>query len=379
MKNDPHDPVQAVTAVDPYPYYARLRTERPWYFDERLSSWVAASADLVERALQHPDLLVRPPGQPVPPALQGTAAGAVFGRLARMSEGVPHAAARRALKTVLAAWQPAEARRLAAEQASAAWAARSADDAEALYRVPLLVMAQLLGVPDGECPRVVRRVEAFVACLSPLSGAAQLEAAQAAAAELSDCFERGLGDWAPPQEPGLAREVFAANLVGLLSQTCDATAGLIGNTALALGRDAALCAGVRAGRQPLDGVVAEVARHDPSIQNTRRYAGRAVRLGAGVEVAAGEAVLLLLAAANRDPALHAQPERFDAHRRQVGHDGFGSGRHRCPGSDLAAAMACGAVAALVQQPDRLCSAAASFGKRPVYRPSVNARIPLLTL
>ena len=48
------DPIAAVIAADPYPFYARLVAERPLYRDEELGMWVASSATAVEAVLSHP-------------------------------------------------------------------------------------------------------------------------------------------------------------------------------------------------------------------------------------------------------------------------------------------------------------------------------------
>ena len=60
----------------------------------------------------------------------------------------------------------------------------------------------------------------------------------------------------------------------------------------------------------------------------------AVELG-GVEVPAGQQVLVCIGGANHDPAVHADPERFDIARTPEPHLGFGHGIHFCLGAPLA--------------------------------------------
>ncbi len=83
----PPDAVAAVIHPDPYPFYAALRAERPFDHDGRTGQWVAADAATVEAVLAHPACRVRPPSEPVPTHLVATRSGAVFGRLARMTDG----------------------------------------------------------------------------------------------------------------------------------------------------------------------------------------------------------------------------------------------------------------------------------------------------
>src|SRR6185437_11784846 len=91
------DPLQAVTHPNPYPYYAALRQCAPLIRDEATHLWVAARAQAVTAVLGDARLTVRPANEPVPRAIVGQPAGEVFGRLARMTEGESHRAARQAL------------------------------------------------------------------------------------------------------------------------------------------------------------------------------------------------------------------------------------------------------------------------------------------
>ena len=69
------------------------------------------------------------------------------------------------------------------------------------------------------------------------------------------------------------------------------------------------------------------------MQNTRRYAASALTL-MGQPLEAGQAVLLVLASANRDKALSLLADDFDMHRRERRGMGFGTGEHACPAEKL---------------------------------------------
>lgn len=62
-------PLEAVTAADPYPYYAHLTSERPLYFYEQLKLWVASNARLVREVFENPTFKVRPSAEPLPSPL----------------------------------------------------------------------------------------------------------------------------------------------------------------------------------------------------------------------------------------------------------------------------------------------------------------------
>src|SRR5262249_11182566 len=147
-------------------------------------------------------------------------------------------------------------------------------------------------------------------CLAPGSSPDQLERGKAAAAELlalgrslatTSPLLRTMADGAPD-----GGDAVVANAIGFLSQSYEATAGLIGNTLLWLGRHPEL-------ERAVPAAVLEVVRHDPSVQNTRRFVAHDGQV-AGVEMRAGEAILVILAAANRDPVVNPEPARFDPAR-----------------------------------------------------------------
>ncbi len=92
--------------------------------------------------------------------------------------------------------------------------------------------------------------------------------------------------------------------------------------------------------------VEEMLRFEGPVQTTGRIAPRDLDID-GVPVRKGESISLLLAAANRDPAVYPDPDRFDITRKDTHHHSFGGGAHLCIGAHLARAEAQAAVRALV--------------------------------
>ena len=251
---------------------------------------------------------------------------------------------------------------------------------DTLFSMPVRSVAHLLGFADEALPQVDLWTRDFVACLSPLSKASQLQGASTAAGELMTRFE-GLVAGTPPRRGTLLAAVLAesaapsrsllANLVGLLSQTCDATAGLLGNSLIALLREPSLRTAART-RDGLQAIVEETARHDPSVHNTRRFVASPVTI-AGSPLAAGDTVLVLLASANRDPAFNPDPDSFVLVRAKRRMLGFGHGMHACPGQALACTLAAAGLEALLQ---RAPDVDAQLLRGWHYRPSVAARVPV---
>ncbi|MCY1534126.1 hypothetical protein D9M68_694850 [compost metagenome] len=151
----------------------------------------------------------------------------------------------------------------------------------------------------------------------------------------------------------LAPALLAANLAGLLFQSCEAGAGLLGNALVLAGRRG-LRGAVSDGQA--EALVDEVLRTDPPVHNTRRFLAAGIEIcGQGIE--AGQTVLLVLAAA----AMIEPEARWP----------FGALGHACPGAELARRHAAAALAHLLHADADTVSLAARFR----YRPLPNARVP----
>src|SRR5262249_55535989 len=77
-----------------------------------------------------------------------------------------------------------------------------------------------------------------------------------------------------------------------------------------------------------------VCRFDPGTSSTLRFMARDGVI-AGHRLRHGDMIIVLLAAANRDPALNPEPDEFDIHRADRKYLEFGAGRHACPADGLA--------------------------------------------
>ena len=383
----PANPIAAVTHPDPYPYYAELATRPGLARDDGLGLWIASSAAAVTAVLSSDMCRVRPAAEPVPAALVGSPAGDIFGRLVRMNDGAGHVPMKDAVAASLAGF---DATRVAEASGTHAHALVEALQPEAhpervsdvAFRLSTYVLASLLGVPREQLGDVAAWISDFVRCLAPGSAPDQMERGKAAAGRLRDTFASLLDRGEPATLLGrLAAQaraagrgdadVIIANGIGFLSQAYEATAGLIGNTLVAIARERALRDQLGADPGHLRRVVREIVRYDPPVQNTRRFVAQRGRV-AGQDVQAGDAVLVVLASANRDPAVNRDPNRFDMFRAERQAFTFGAGVHGCPGEEIATTIAQVGVERLLAagvDPDALVGAI-------TYRPSANTRIPL---
>jgi cytochrome P450 len=136
-------------------------------------------------------------------------------------------------------------------------------------------------------------------------------------------------------DEGKVSEDEAALLVrSLLSAGLDTTVHALGNAIHCFARNPDQWRALRKDPGLARGAFEEVVRFEGPVQTFFRTTTREVEI-AGVQLGEGEKVLLFLAAANRDPRRWEDAERFDIHRRTLGHVGFGSGLHGCLGQTVA--------------------------------------------
>ncbi|HXW85685.1 MAG TPA: cytochrome P450, partial [Candidatus Binataceae bacterium] len=215
--------------------------------------------------------------------------------------------------------------------------------------LPVKVIAEMLGVPPANyamfkdwSDRVIEAGNQF-----PGSGPPSKEAIDAIEA-LASYFREEVA--ARRKQPGadlvsalvaardqadaLSENALLQFIVLLLLAGNETTTNLIGNGTLALMRNPEQLELLRREPTLLPRAIEEMLRYDPPVQATGRFTRSAFELG-GVEIPARALTVMVLAAANRDPAQFADPERFDITREPNDHLAFGEGIHFCIGAPLA--------------------------------------------
>lgn len=147
----------------------------------------------------------------------------------------------------------------------------------------------------------------------------------------------------------LSDEELLANLILLLVAGFETTTDLLGNGLTILLNRPDLRSGLRTGRIMTADFIEEVLRYESPVQVTTRVAHADGLVVDDVPVPVGSDVLLLLGAANRDPARYPDPDRFDPSRAGNKPLSFGAGAHICLGNNLARLEAAVAFPKLVER------------------------------
>jgi cytochrome P450 len=228
------------------------------------------------------------------------------------------------------------------------------------FPLPFAVISDLLGMPEGNRSELRDWSQAMTATLEPIIDDATAARADAAAEKMFTHIADAIA-WkrAEPADDLLSALIAAedqghqlteAELVSmcvlLLIAGHETTVNLIASGTLALLGHPEAAARLRADPGLAGSAVEELLRYDSPVQFTSRHATADLDIG-GHRVRAGETVIAVLGAANRDPALFADPDRLDLSRAPNRHLAFGGGIHFCLGAPLARMEARIAIPALL--------------------------------
>jgi cytochrome P450 len=237
------------------------------------------------------------------------------------------------------------------------------------YPLPVMVIAELLGLPAGDRARFKKWSDDLFAILGTVRHKSPdlLERALQSLQEMTEyvqhlsrkrqqqpeddlltallvvteqsesCLHHGM----PPEQlarereasPTLTEEELVSNINILLSTGHETTTHLLGNGLLALLQNPDQFQGLQAQPGLLASAIEEMLRYDSPVQITYRSALEDLKLH-GKQICKGDLVNSILGSANRDPERFSNPDRFDIARNEGRHLGFGLGIHFCIGAPL---------------------------------------------
>ncbi|OBI12752.1 cytochrome [Mycobacterium sp. E2327] len=344
---------------DPYSLYDRMRSEAPVQRIGESVFYAVCGWDAVHEAVERVDdfssnltaTMVFQEDGTVTPFDMGPAGGAAHA-LATADDPV-HAVHRKILLPHLSAKRVRIIEEFAAATADRLWE-QNLDSGQIEWmsaianRLPMMVVAQLLGLPDDDVDKLIRLGYATTTLLDGIVTPDQLQQAFAAALELSGYVTEHFEKASENAESGLIADLAARCASGeleqlpamgimmtLFSAAGESTASLLGSAAWILADRPAIQRQLRENPELLTAFIEETLRLESPFRGHYRHVWRDTTL-AGVEVPADSHLLLMWGAANRDPAHFDAPNEFRLDRTAAkGHLAFGKGVHFCVGAALA--------------------------------------------
>ena len=339
--------------ADPYPLLAELRETSPVHKLGFADYWVLTRYEDCRSALRDPRMGNPEPGDEVPTIAGNTVRNPDEERTFLFLNPPDHTRLR---SLVSRAFTPRRVEGLrdsveamTSELLDPLAAAGGGDLIDQLaFPLPANVISELVGVPRADRYWLRPLVSDLAGTLEPNRSPEDMERAGVSGAKVSAYFDELIDRRrAEPSKDLLSALIAASDGEDRLTQSeigltlsliyaagFETTTNLIGNMVHTLMRHPDQLARLRADRSLVPGTVDEVLRYQPPVQVDARYTFEDVEIG-GHAIAKGSMVLTLLGAANRDPTVIDDPERFDISRQEAPLLSFGSGIHYCLGASLA--------------------------------------------
>jgi pimeloyl-[acyl-carrier protein] synthase len=340
--------------ADPYPLYRALHEQAPVQWDPYLHTWVVTGYEDTVHVLLHF-------------SADRTATPETLEELG-LSQMAPIAAVMTKQMLFMDAPAHTRLRSLAAQAFSVSRVNRLKDQVQSILDqllddladkqeidliadiaepLPAIVTAALLGVDLDDHHRLKTWSAAFAEVLgnfqhNPERSLSVLRSLE----DLTDYFRSAIRN--KPEREGLIRDLATArvdgqqlteeeviaNVIVTMVGGQETTTNLLGNGMLTLLRHPNELEALRAEPDILGSAIEEMLRFEPPSQHTARLAPSDCSLG-GQTIRKGQAVIAVMAAANRDRARFPDPDRFDVRRQDNRHLSFGWGSHFCFGAPLA--------------------------------------------
>ena len=371
---DSYFPLGAAATVaeldgDPHPLLRRLREHEPVSWLPALGGWLVTRHDLAARVMRDSETFT------VDDPRFSTAR--VVGPSMLSLDGAAH---RRHRDPFTQAFRGAEASAVlesfAVATAGRLVASIRADGKAELRRglagpLAVAVVAEVLGLAETDPAVILSWYDAIVSAVTALSADSgrsdptavrdSFSAGRRAFGALRASIEAAIGQpgassllaaaagTGGPSTGGLRTSEVVSNAAVLMFGGIETTEGMICNAILHLLSHPEQLSLVIADRSLLPGAVEESLRLEPSAAVVDRYATAGALLAAA-RIQRGDLVIVSIAAANRDPAVFTDPDRFDIRRANARRNlGFARGPHFCPGAQLARIETSAAVDAILDQ------------------------------
>ncbi|SDF54569.1 hypothetical protein SAMN05660485_03597 [Blastococcus fimeti] len=356
MTSAPLDLTDPTVVADPYPSFARARAQAPAQWHEEMGLWLAFTHAESNAVLR--DRRLGRIWSDKAPAERFESFNLIHRNAILEMEPPEHTRLRRLISSAFARghverlrpWVEELARSLVDELVERSGGSEPVDLLSGMAeQLPVAVIAELLGVPEADRP-LLRPWSNAIVKMYEYGRTTQIEDSAERAADEFVAYLRALAaerrknlgedlvshlvSMRDADGDRLTEDELVTTCILLLNAGHEATVNVSGNGTLALLQHPDQLQRLRADRALLPTAIEEFMRYDSPLQLFERTATEDVEIG-GITVERGQKIAALLGAANRDPAVFAEPDTFDVGRTDNGHITFGAGVHFCIGAPLA--------------------------------------------
>lgn len=343
--------------ADPYPMYAGLRESNPALYLEDSNMLILSDYKLIQEALRNKDLGHTDAPDVTPEQREEMLSNPAIAGL-RNTMLLMNPPDHTRVRSLFVKAFDARSVKVMEERIHAIahelidqFVERREGDLVHLYNhpLPVIVICDMLGIPEADQAEFISgtRISGRLIDPTPMTSEelqeANSNAKQSAEYFAALCEERRT----TPQDDlltalvqsetehgKLTRDELTSNISLLFAAGHETTVNLLGNSLLALFRNPDQLSLLKSSPELASMAVEEFLRYDSSVQLTARGALVETEV-AGYKLPAGTQVLALLAAANRDPNVFANPDALDVTRDEARPLSFGGGIHLCLGAQLA--------------------------------------------
>jgi cytochrome P450 len=367
---------------DPFALYETMRIENPVHWDEEKNVWEVYSYSGCKSILSSPFAYVHSIDPKKDQDLNNFAS-IMKSQFVRLSNGANHEIARYTASLLFNNIKDIEIKNIADQLMLNEPNASAIDWVDVICKkLPVIAVLKCFGFSNPDCDMIMRNVEQLVNIMLPNKTPEQAIRLNEAAKEIFQITEKHLlesGLYDPiintlskqfPNENVVSWCV--SNLIGLsIIQGYDGNRGLLSNSMFQILKHANSMTPQIKNKSYLKKSVIETLRYDPPVHNTRRKASEDIFIDKQV-IKKDEEILVVLAAANRDPKQFSNPNHFDIERKtNVEHLTFGFGRHACMASEFAANLAIETLAYFFERYNTI-----ELIEEPIlFERKVNVRIP----
>ena len=363
---------------NPYLIYKTMLEKHPVYWDETNKIWAIYSYEDCISILKNPKAQI-PAINPNNEQKLNQYSLEIFNNLARLSNGIQHDIAREIAMSLFSNINSVDINYIISQLIKNDLAENKIDWVNSVCkRLPILVLLKSFGFEENDCDFISDKIEFFTKIMLPNKTKEQVKLINDYSKQFYSIVEKHLFSLAF-YKPLLSKisekhniqfdeiiPIVVSNLIGLCIQSFDAGRGILSNSFLQIVQNKNI-----SDKITIEKMVIETLRFDPPIHNTRRIATEDFLIGENL-IKKNDAILIILASANRDSVKFDNALNFDMERNNNNENlTFGIGSHMCLAKYFSIHLATEALSFLFDQFKTITLLENNIQ----YEQMINARLP----